>query len=213
MTTGSELEINLSVLLGLNNRRPDFRLRTKDGVFVRSAPNAVVSDAGTIKRRAGTTRQFAGAECHSFWASSDDTGFYADGATLYRVRASSAGGLVREVVASDLVRGRLLTYATVGTDVVFSDGVTNRCIGVEGVRPFGVPDLAVQPLAEAQSGGALPAGVYQVCFAYGNDQRELSGTTSAQMLDVPADGKLTITELPAAWPARPGRSALGCRTR
>ena len=66
---------------------------------------------------------------------------------------------------------------------------------------FGVPELAVQPLVAASTGGALAAGVYQVTFAYGNDQFELSGCTPAQLVDVPAGGLLTITGLPASWPA------------
>lgn len=200
MTTGRELEVNLSALLGLNNRRPDFRLRTKDGVFVRAAVNSLVSDAGSIKRRSGYAEEFAGADCHSFWVdTTTDTGYYADTSTLYRVRASGAG-LAREVMVSDLARGRMLTYARVGTDVVFSDGVKNRCIGAEGERPFGVPSVQTTPVVTPSTGGSLTAGAYQVCFAYANDQLEIGGTTPAALVDVPANGKLTITNLPAAWP-------------
>ena len=199
MTTGNELEVNLNVMLGLNNRRPDFRLRTKDGSFARSAPNVVVSESGSLKRRAGYTKQFAGTDCHSLWVSHTDVGFYVDGTTLYRVRAGGAD-LVREVIASDLARGRTLTYAEMGTDVVFSDGITNRCVGDEGIRVFGVPELAVQPMASAGIGGALTAGVYQITFAYGNDQFELSGCTPAQLVDVSDNGKITVAGLPASWP-------------
>lgn len=200
MTTGRELEINLSTLLGLNNRRPDFRLRTKDGAFLRAASNAVVSDAGTAKRRAGYTEAFAGTDCHSFWVDrATDVGFYVDGATLYRVTSSGAG-LARAVVANDLVRGRMLAYARVGTDVVFSDGVQNRCIGADGERPFGVPELQVLPGVTASVGGGLAAGTYQVCFGFANEQLELSGTTAAWTVEVPEGGKLTVTGLPTTWP-------------
>ncbi len=199
MTTGRELEINLSTLLGLNNRRPDFRLRTKEGSFLRAASNAVISNAGTAKRRAGYTKKIAGSDCHSFWVDRTGVGFYVDETTLYRVTAAGEG-LARLALSTDLVRGRMLTYARVGTDIVFSDGVTNRCIGSDGERPFGVPELQVQPTATASTGGALPAGVYQVCFAFANEQLELSGTTVAQMVEVFAGGKLAVTGLPTTWP-------------
>lgn len=200
MTTGRELEINLSTVLGLNNRRPDFRLRTKEGSFLRAASNTTVSDAGTTKRRSGYTKKLNGSDCHSFWAApTADTGFYVDGATLYRVTADG-DGLARAVVATDLVRGRMLTYAQVGTDVVFSDGVVNRCIGSDGERPFGVPELQVLPAVTALPGGSLAAGMYQVCFGFANAQLELSGTTAAQLVTVPADGKLVFTGMPGVWP-------------
>lgn len=200
MTTGRELEVNLSVMLGLNNRRPDFRLRTKSGAFVRSAPNVIVSESGSLKRRGGYTEQFPGDDCRSFWVGRNDVGFYADGPTLYRVR-TGGGGLTRDAVTADLVRGRSLTYAEVGTDVVFSDGITNRCVGLDGIRVFGVPELAAQPLVAAGTGGALTAGVYQIAFAYGNDQFELSGCTPAQLVSVSSGGTITVSGLPASWPS------------
>lgn len=200
MTTGRELEINLSTLLGLNNRRPDFRLRTKDGVFLRAAANALITDAGTARRRAGYTQVFSGSDCHSFWHdAATDEGYYVDGATLYRTKDNGAS-LDREVVVNDLVPGRALTYTRAGTDVVFSDGVTNRCLSADGERVFGVPPLQRVPTVEASVGGALAAGSYSVCFAYANTHLEISGTTPAWLVDVPADGKLTITDLPDAWP-------------
>lgn len=200
MTTGRELEVNLSTVLGLNNRRPDFRLRTKEGSFLRAASNAVVSNAGTTKRRSGYTKKLNGSDCHSFWAApTADTGFYVDGTTLYRVTAAG-DGLTRAAVTTDLARGRMLTYAQVGTDVVFSDGAVNRCIGSDGERPFGVPELQVLPAVAASPGGSLAPGMYQVCFGFGNAQLELSGTTAAQLVAVPVNGKLTITEMPAVWP-------------
>lgn len=201
MTTGRELEVNLSTLLGLNNRRPDFRLRTKDGAFVRAAVNALITDAGTAKRRQGYTEVFAGTRCHSFWTDeTTDVGFYADGANLYRVTANGAG-LARTLMANNLVPGRALTYARVGTDIVFSDGVTNRCIGASGERPFGVPTPAAAPAIAAAPGGALPAGTYQVCIAYANNDLEISGTTPASIVDVPAGSKFVLSQLPASWPA------------
>ena len=201
MTTGRELEVNLSTLLGLNNRRPDFRLKTKDGVFVRAAANVLISDAGTAKRRRGYSEVFSGTSCHSFWVDhTTDTGFYADGVNLYRVAASGAG-LGRELLVNDLVPGRALTYARVGTDIVFSDGTTNRCIGASGERPFGVPTPGATPSAAAVAGGSLVAGTYQVSIAFANDDLELSGATPAVLVDAELNDKLVVSQLPLSWPA------------
>lgn len=200
MTTGRELEVNLSTLLGLNNRRPDFRLRDKQGVFVRAAANVLISDAGTAKRRRGYSEVFSGASCHSFWVDhTTDTGFYADGVNLYRVTASGAG-LGRELLVNDLVPGRALTYARTGTDIVFSDGTTNRCISASGERPFGVAAPTVVPAVAAAGGGALTAGVYRVSIAFANDDMEISGTTPAVLVDVAAGQKLVVTQLQTVWP-------------
>lgn len=200
MTTGRELEVNLSTLLGLNNRRPDFRLKTKDGVFVRAAANVLISDAGTAKRRRGYSEVFSGTSCHSFWVDhTTDTGFYADGANLYRVTASGAG-LSRELMVNNLVPGRALTYARVGTDIVFSDGTTNRCIGADGERPFGVPNPGTTPAVAASAGGTLVAGAYQVSIAFANNDLELSGATPAVSVDAEPNSKLTVSQLPTTWP-------------
>lgn len=206
MTTGRELDVNLSALLGLNNRRPDFRLRTRDGVFLRAAANTVISDAGTAKRRSGYTQAFSGANCHSLWADrTTDTGFYADGVNLYRVR-SGGSGLARELVANDLAPGRALTYARVGTDIVFSDGMTIRCVGVGGERPFGVRAPGGAPAVAAQPGGAVPAGTYMVSIGFANNDLEISPLTPAVMIDAAAGSKLVLTQLPTTWP--PGASML-----
>lgn len=201
MTTGTEREINLSTLLGLNNRSPDFRLRTKDGAFVRAAANTLISDAGTVKRRQGYAPEFAGLDCHSLWVdTATDTGFYVDASTLYRVTAAG-DGLARQVIATDLARGRQLSYARVGTDVAFSDGLTIRCVGGEGVRPFGVPALQAMPSVATSAGGSLAAGLYLVSAAFANAQMELSGATPPVQVAVAQDGKLTVSNLPVVWPA------------
>jgi len=200
VSTGRELEVNLSALLGLNNRRPDFRLRTKEGAFVRSAANAVISDAGTAKRRSGYTQVLSGSGCHSFWADrTTDTGFYADGANLYRVRSGGAG-LTRELLANNLIPGRALTYARVGTDVVFSDGASIRCIGASGERPFGVPAPGGALAVAAAPGGALQAGAYRVSIGFANDDLEISPLTPIVAVDAAAGSKLTLTQLPTTWP-------------
>lgn len=200
MTTGRELEASISTLLGMDNRRPDFRLRERTGVFVRSAVNAVITDSGTAKRRGGYQRKLSGSDCHSFWVDrATDTGYYADGATLYEV-VSAGDGLERFAIATDLVPGAPLTFDRVGRDIVFSDGQTNRCIRDRAVVPFGVPDPQRMP-AVTVGQGALSAGTYLVALAFANDDLEFSGTWPVGQFELPDNSSLILSNLPATWPA------------
>lgn len=200
MTTGRELEANLSTLLGLNNRRPDFRLRTKDGVFVRAVSNTDISDAGTAKRRQGYTQVFAGTNCHSFWADDDtDRGYFVDGNTLYRSAVAGAG-MSAVALSTTMLRDRHLTYTKVGDEVMLSDGVRNLAVSDAGVvRPLGATPLAAAPFVTVGA-GALPQGSYQVCCAFMNSGREISPTTVATQINLPANGALVIAGLPTTWP-------------
>lgn len=211
----AELEVNIASMLGLNNRRPDFRLRTQNGVFERAVVNADVTDGATIKRRRGYARSVAGSACHSFWVDdTDDLGYYADGANLYRVRP----GLQKALLTSALHAGRPLTYARVGDEVFASDGLSNYAISATAdiVRPLGAAPLARVPVVTATTGGALLPGVYQICFAFINDGREISPTTPTLYVTIPdagssgasvtgvtpgGTGALAITELPSTWSA------------
>lgn len=202
MTTGRELESNLHVVLGLNNRRPDFRLRTKDGVFVRAATNVDVSEVGSLKRRQGRALALSATDAHSLWIDDiDDVAYYADSTTLYRA-APSGAGLNKVALAANLLRGRRLTYARVGNEVMFSDGITNRAIAADGtVRPLGATPLGATPTVAATTGGALTAGTYQFVFAFSNDGLEVSPATPPVPVTVAQNGAILITGLPATWPA------------
>lgn len=205
MSTGRELEVNLSTLLGLNNRRPDFRLRNKDGVFVRAASNADISDAGSAKRRQGYTQVYNGVECHSFWVDEDvECGYFVDNTTLYQALPASGGKELRvRALSSGMLRGRYLTYAKVGDEAMLSDGTRNLAIAADGtVRPLGATSLAASPnvVVGSTGTGALLPGRYQVCCAFMNSGAEISPTTAATQVEVPADGSLVISGLPVTWP-------------
>lgn len=172
--------------LGMNNRLPDTRLSSEDGAFLRNAVNVDLSAAGTARRRAGTTRVTPGADCHSLW--SDGAALYfVDYDTLYRDGAPLATGLPP---------WQRLSYTTTPRGAVCSNGATMRWL--DGFTPFGTEPPRYAPLLSASPGGSLPRGVYQIALAAVGEDGELSGTTVPQAVDVPADGLLELSSLPAA---------------
>lgn len=199
----AELEVNIASMLGLNNRRPDFRLRTQNGIFQAAVRNADVTDSFSIKGRDGYVRAVSGTDVHSFWVDhTDDMAYYVDGATLYRAKVSGVGGLRTTSLMAGMLHGRRLSYARVGDEVMFTDGSRNFAMTMDGiVRPLGVSPLAAAPRVSGVAGGALARGQYQVCLAYMNDGREISPTTPALAVDVPDSGAISIDGLPAVWPA------------
>ena len=190
---------------GMNNRRPDFKLEKIEGgirtSFVRSAVNADITGQGTIKRRPGFVLALSGSDCHSLWTVSDGSfGLYIDYATLYRI-SGTAHAPIKTALRTDMSPGHLVSFAETASGVYYSNGVVNGRIDWLGNHPLGVPLLSVTPLATATTGGALRAGDYQVCFTQRNLDGEESGSTVPQTVTVPANGKVTITNLPTAFPS------------
>lgn len=202
-TVGTERSANLSSFLGLDNRRPDFRLRTQDGALLRAAANVDISDANTAKRRKGSTLAQAGSHCHSLWANpATGVGYYVDGGTLYKLTTPPRGDPTRTALATGLA-DRPLSYAAFDNEVVFSDGLILRTIVDNAVRAFGMPVPAETPRVYYYGAGtgSLPAGVYLFCWAYRNAWSELSGTSDVASIEVLENDSITVTTPHAPWPA------------
>lgn len=204
--TGTTKSLTLGPFIpGMNNRRPDYKLdNSKNGnraTFVRSAVNTDITEQGTMKRRAGYALALSGDDCHSLWTHPDGTwGLYVDYATLYRI-SGTALHPVKTALRTDMSPGHLVSYAETLNGAYYSNGVVIGRVDAAGNHPVGVPMLAVTPLATGGAGGALQAGDYLVCFTQLNADLEESGSTVPQPVSVPANGKITITNLPAAFPA------------
>lgn len=202
-TVGTERSANLSSFLGLDNRRPDFRLRTKDGALLRAAANVDISDGNTAKRRKGTTLTHAGSLCHSLWENqATGLGYYVDGGSLYQLATPQLGDPVRTLLASG-IGTRPLSYAAFDSEVVFSDGSLLRTIVNGAVRSFGMPVPAETPYADSHgvNSGSLPAGRYLFCWAYRNEWNELSGTSDLSRVETFKNDSITVTAPRAPWPA------------
>jgi hypothetical protein len=189
-----------SIAPGLNNRAPDFKLAAKDGSFVRAAVNVDITQEGTAKRRRGYEQLVAGTSCHSFW-SDDFDAYYADGGSLFHISGLPTTP-VATTLRNDLVPGRPVSYAR-GDDgqVYYSNGVVIGRVLSTALSDVAPPLFTVTPGVAGAAGGALPAGAYTVCLTQvAADGRE-SGSTMPVQVDVPANGRIDITGMPAAFPA------------
>jgi len=190
----------LGPFLGLSNRRQAFELSVKLGDYLARAENVNITNTGNLKRRKGFVKSVSGTACHSLWSDSRlGEGYYADGTALHYAYESN-GVLTTSTVYNSLIPGRLLAYAHDGVDAVFTDGAANYRITSTGVLPLAPPLLASNPTLVSSSGGGLTAGSYQLCFTYSDVSGREGGATDAQSVIVAANGIITITGLPAAFP-------------
>lgn len=183
---------------GVNNRRPEFDLRTKEGDFLRAGVNVDISNTGSIKRRQGYAAVLDGADCHSLFAVGG-VAYYVDGHDLLKVTGLDATPAVTTLKA-DMAAGRHVSYCAEGDSVYFTNTAVIGRLDSTGAHPLGCPGLDVEPVATAGSGGSLAAGRYQVCVCYVNAAGEQSGTTWPQSVEV-VNGAITLFGLPAAFPA------------
>ena len=186
--------------LGVNNRLPDTQLEIpKEGTFLRSAVNVDISNPGTVKRRAGYALALAGTDVHSLYAT-DDQAYVVDGTVLYRLSGPPTA-LTKTAVRSGLRPGQQLSYDTLNERVVYTDGQTVRRLDGLLDKPMGAPLMDRSPTVVAAGSGSLPAGRYQVCFAYISAELEQSGTTQPVQVNVAENGSIVIGDLPAAFPS------------
>lgn len=112
---------------GMNTKLPDARLRGQDGDWLRSAVNVDITQAGTIKRRAGSERALAGSDCHSLYGSKLGA-FFVDGTTLYRLNTDAT----KTSVHTGLIAGLAVAFQVVRDEVWWSNGVQGGRIGAAG---------------------------------------------------------------------------------
>lgn len=207
MTTGRDHEVNLSSLLGLNNRLPDFRLRTKEGAFLRAAANVDISNGNSVKRRAGASLAYTGNSCHSLWSEPSGSGGYVvDDTTVYRVTPMGQA-VALAAVFSSVARGNPVSFCRVAGEVMFTDGAGIYTVKdtEASARMLGAPHPPVFA-ANAGAGGSLPKGLYRVGVAYqAVDGLELSPLSTVSDVNVMPNGTITVTGLPATWPALAAR--------
>lgn len=181
--------------LGVNNRVEDTQLVSKDGAALRSGTNVDITDAGRVKRRAGTLRKISGADCHSLWGETGASAYYVDYATLYRLDPVT---LVATSLRAGLTPGAPMSFTRVDDSIVYSNGVAIGRIDALGDHPLGVPRLDPEPVVAALGAGALHAGKYIVCAVAVNADGEESGSTVPVQVSVPEGGAITLSGFPAA---------------
>lgn len=181
--------------LGMNNRLPDTALEVpKVGTFLRSAVNVDITVPGTIKRRGGFAQSLAGTDVHSLW-SDEDQAYMVDGTVLYHL-TGAPGALGKSIVMSGLKPGVPVSFTRAAKDVVYSDGDTLYKLNGITYATLSVPMVNPEPIVSTTT-GTLPAGVYQICFAYVADDYRISGTTQPVQLELGEGLGIAITGIPA----------------
>jgi len=181
---------SVTSFLGMNNLLPAEKLGTKDGAFLRNAVNVDMTDAGTVKRRQGTTQELIGADCHSFWTHGSDA-FMVDGSALYRIGEAPTGPT--KTAIATVTPGLQFSYTHDGRCVRASNGVEALRIDGNTVSAWSVPTPRHQPLLSVSVGGSLPAGTMQFCISFLDAAGEEGATTFPVAVEVPADGVVVIS--------------------
>ncbi len=180
---------DFGALLGENNLRPDYRLKTDEGSFVRAAVNADLTPQSTFKRRQGFALVVAGTDCHSLWSHGTDA-YFADYDTLYHLSPAMA----KTAISAKVVPGQQVSFADANGVVYCSTGAELlRLSGASAAAKAGITPPNVSPALTAASGGSLPAGIYQATISFIALSGEESGALLPVSVDVPKDGSLTIS--------------------
>jgi hypothetical protein len=178
---------------GMDNRRPDFSLRTKEGYLQRDAVNIDLTASGSIKRRRGYTLKVAGIDSRSIWSDGDDA-FYVEGENLYSL-AKPAGVLTSTLVTTGLSSGQPVSFWTAPNGGVYwSDGRRLEQIISGASKPL-VPTLATVPGLDTGAAGLLPAGNYLVCFTSLDAAGHESAASHPAAFTLPANGGIAFPYL------------------
>lgn len=198
--------------LGMNNRRPETDLQTREGDFLRSAVNVDIDEAGRVSRRLGTTRKITGTDCHSLWSDITRTlTYYVDGTSMYRI-LNGAAVLVR----TGLTPGRRVSYDYGNNATYWSNGIdSGRIVGsTNGAWTLPIPGSFIA--TGALLAGSLVAGTYRFYVVFvaadgqesaGSDVQSATLAASATTLgtagtrnDDKNGGAIALTNLPTALP-------------
>ncbi|MCA9232180.1 MAG: hypothetical protein KDA57_16145, partial [Planctomycetales bacterium] len=163
---------------GVNNRSAETSVPNGQ---VRAAVNVDVDAAGRISRRLGYTRRATGAT-HSLFASV---------AELLAVNGNDLKAYDANLSATTVLAGvgeADISYAHVGTAVIWSNGTLIRRINVDLEDEPHALDCPSQPTLTAVANGGLTAGKYQVAVTYKSATGEESGSSVAHVVQV-SDGQ------------------------
>lgn len=185
---------------GINNTAPETSLPAGS---LRAADNVTLADDGKLARRDGYTQVTAGNGCHAAW--SDDYvpfGLYVNDGTLYAVEDDET----ETAIVSGLAAGLGVSYARLHDTVAWSNEVQCGEVMLDmTARPWACPPPTAAPAVSLGS-GALDAGTYQTAVACLDAWGRESGARPGPTLDVPQDGALTFSDIPA--PPSGGRTRL-----
>ncbi|WP_322979115.1 hypothetical protein [Pseudomonas sp. C11] len=195
-----------SWLAGANNIAPRDRLPEAS---LRAGVNVDPLPGGRLAARARYQRQYAGTAVRAVLALHSKL-LIADGTNLVEFDiATNSHRVLRSIVGAGPMVGDVLNdrlYFCTADEALEYDGAH--------VRPWGVPDVLLQPAVVIEQGGTLQAGPYQLAMTYTDQWGREGGTDLALVISVPAGSslKVTVPALPSGCKANVYVSAPGGST-
>lgn len=188
-----------SFLLGMNTRLADFKLRTKEGMFMRDIANCDITQGGALKRRAGRTLALAG-NITSMW-SDDSQAYCASGTGLFTLTVVASVLNAAVVTGAAVASGAPVSFAPSPLGGAFwTDGTSLANVAAGASTPLAPPRPTVQPDVTVGTGGALEAGRYGYCFTQIDNLGRESSATPLVQIEV-AEGASISFNLTANPPA------------
>lgn len=183
--------------LGINNLASETALPVAENgapLAVREARNVDFDVAGKPQRRDGYALAVPGTRVHSAWS---DTawpwGLFVTDDTLTALHPDER----TEPIVEGLAPGWPVAYERLNDAVLWSNGVQSGVIGLDlDAMPWACPTPERPPHVAVESGGALVAGHYQLAMTFLDARGRESGASSAIAIDVPANSRLRLSELP-----------------
>lgn len=180
---------------GASNIAPRDRLPENS---LRSGVNVDPLPGGRLALRAGFRRAYTGANVRAVLALGQKL-LIADGTDLVEFNASTnSSRVLRQITGAGQFTGDVLN-----DKLYFS--TANECLEYDGdvVRPWGVPDVLLQPAIEPGDGGTLQPGVYQVAMTYTDQWGREGGTDCAARIKIVAGDAIyvEVPELPVGCKA------------
>ena len=179
--------------LGLNNQAPATKMvRGGDapGHWLRSADNVDVTDAGTLRRRQGWVKRVSGTQMRGLFALADGSALVADYNQLFRLTYED-GQLSKQALMADLRPGAPISYTDTPMGTYLSDGY-GLWVYRAGQALRATMDVPNAPDVQADTGGSLPGGLYQVACTFVQQDGTQSCASVVAQVSVPDKGLLRI---------------------
>lgn len=160
---------------------------------LRAAKNVDINAKFGLKRRSGFTKKYSGTNCHSLFSNQTSTVFVEDG-VLKLLNLDFTASQIR----TGMARFGRVVYEDINGDIYFTDGNVTGIYSNGALLPIGIPTPPQRPVL-VSSTGILPAGQYGVLFTCVDDAGVESGASYAEYIDIPADGAIVVTGVPATF--------------
>lgn len=176
---------------GIDNQN---RETTLPAGAVRTALNVDIDKGGNSIRRQGTIRRITGTDCHSLWTDrAIDYALFVDNGTLFKLDFETA---LANAVAT-LQSNNKMSYCEFNGEVYYGNGADKGIVTNQGIYARWGLSLPPSPFAVGvQQGGGFAEGQYQVTYTYYDVNGIESGAPIATVVDVPANGSISLMNIP-----------------